>query len=83
VELRVQALPCPVPNALGTTGRAIRRSPSTTPFHEVTARRIRCIGSGCVGRVLGPLDLSPGSRMRGRDAMTRLLMVGARRFPLG
>jgi hypothetical protein len=33
--------------------------PEHDTFHDVTARRIRCIGSRCVGRVLGERTAAP------------------------
>ena len=33
-------------------------TPPHDTFHEVTARRIYCIGSRCIGRVLGPALIS-------------------------
>ena len=48
--------------ALASTSYCWPCEPITPPhdtFHEVTARRIYCIGSRCLGRVLGPDDARP------------------------
>jgi hypothetical protein len=54
VDLRVQALSHPFHDELVLL--AVQSDhPVHNTFHEVTARRIYCIGSLCIGRVLGPV----------------------------
>jgi hypothetical protein len=73
--LRMQALPGTVPNALVLL--AVRSAaPEHDTFHEVTARRIRCIGSGCLGQVLGPLCERDRLDDHGRDDI-RSRVIGA------
>ena len=43
------------------------KTPPHDTFHEVTARRIYCIGSLCIGRVLGPSTTEPVGRVRDLD----------------